>query len=61
MKALNRWNGVMKALQGLGGVTAALCFLALGWWLALPFGALGGLALGQGVVQVVTGWADDEV
>lgn len=61
MRALNRWSGVAKCVSGLGGALSAACLLALGSWLALPFGALGGLALSQGVVQVVTGWSDDEV
>ncbi len=58
-KAMNRVDGVMKGISGFGLVMAGVCGAWAGLWFMLPLCAWGGIRLGNGTMQALTGWSDD--
>jgi hypothetical protein len=56
----NRFDGAVKVFVGCCGLTAAVCFTLLGWWIAVAFWFLGGAQLARGLMQVVTGGPSED-
>jgi hypothetical protein len=52
---MRRMDGAVKVVTGLGAALAGACFLALGWWIALPVCAVAGYKISTGTLQVAFG------